>query len=74
MDLVGRSMVELKQIAEDLNAAKDKVDTNIASIDTTKDAKTIYGTAKGIESQITASDEASHQETVDKYARNKDQK
>ena len=65
---------QMQKLAGDLNAAKDKVDKSIANINTKGDAKTIYGTAKGIENQIVSSKEASHQEVVDKYARNKEQK
>jgi hypothetical protein len=65
---------QMQDIAKDLNDITAGIDKNISQIKDGADAKTIYGTAKGIGNQIISSDQATHQQTVDKYASNKEQK
>lgn len=65
---------QMRGLVDDLNKSTRAIDPNIAKIDSTKDAKTINGMAKGISNQITASTSASHATTVDQYAAKKGQK
>ena len=65
---------QMEALAKDLNDVTRSIDPNISTISPGSSAKTIYGTSKGISNQIVSSEGASHQETVDQYARKKDQK
>ena len=65
---------QMQGLADDLNKTTTIIDSNIATIDSTLDAKSINGSAKGVSNQITASTKASHSVTVDQYAAKKGQK
>ena len=65
---------QMQDLAKDLNDITRTIDENISTISAGSSAKTIYGTSKGISNQIISSEEAVHQQTVDEYAKKKDQK
>ena len=64
----------MQDLARELNDVTRTIDTNISTIADGASAKAIYGTSKGISNQIISSEEATHQQTVDEYAKKKEQK
>ncbi len=65
---------QMQDLARELNDVTRTIDTNISTIADGASAKAIYGTSKGISNQIISSEEATHQQTVDEYAKKKEQK